>query len=123
MSIEGVVKQWCCVGLMDHTGLLNGPVVDQVFPEVVKMDCRRKEHNGNVSNTILCCSCILNLELAQPSRADSSVARVFESLSLSCQCLTLTRIPAPWLHTVIREQSLRDIHMHLTVNKQNASHP
>ena len=50
MALEGVVKQLCSVGsrLMDQTGLLNGPVVDQVFPEVVKMDYRRNVHNQNV---------------------------------------------------------------------------
>lgn len=37
---EGVVKQSCRAGsrLVDQMGLLNGPVVDQGFPEVVKMD-------------------------------------------------------------------------------------
>jgi hypothetical protein len=126
VASEGVVKQLCRVGswLMDQTGLLNGPVVDQVFPEVVKMDYRRKAHNMSVLKMILYCSCIrhshwLNL------RPVSFVARVFDSLSLICRCLT--RIPAPQLCSVIREQgllylilSLREqvIHMHLTVNKK-----
>jgi len=38
------VKQSCRVGsrLVDQMELLNGPVVDQGFPEVVKMDYRRR---------------------------------------------------------------------------------